>query len=123
MPSTGLVASHIKELENRLNHIEDDADKMFALSELSEFYTFTNIREAQKLLAELQIMLQKHQHPDLMLMFHLNTAIVENQFYNYKLSEIHFKQALEIVEEEGNVSQQVEVYVDYAGTLINLNDF
>ncbi len=122
MSSTALVASRIKELENRLNHIEDDDNKMFALSELSEFYTFTNIREAQKLLAELHTMLQKHQHPDMMLTFHLNTAIVENQFYNYKLSEIHFQQALEIVENEGNVSQQVEVYIDYAGTLINLNE-
>lgn len=122
MPSNLLVANHIKELENRLNRIEDDTNKMFALSELSEFYTFTNIREAQKLLAELQISLQKNQHPDLLLSYHLNTAIVENQFYNYKLSEIHFQQALEIVEYEGNVSQQVEVYIDYAGTLINLNE-
>lgn len=122
MPTNVLPISRIKELENRLTHIEDDKIKMFALSELAEFYTFTNIREAQKLLSELQKKLQKHQHPDLILNFHLNTAIVENQFYNYKLSEIHFQQALNIVEDEGNVSQQVEVYIDYAGTLINLNE-
>ena len=122
MPTNVLPISRIKELENRLTHIEDDKIKMFALSELAEFYTFTNIREAQKLLSELHKKLQKHQYPDLILNFHLNTAIVENQFYNYKLSEIHFQQALNIVEDEGNVSQQVEVYIDYAGTLINLNE-
>ncbi len=122
MPASAIAASRIQELESRLNHIEDDANKMFALSELSEFYTFTNIREAQKLLAELHVTLQKNQHPDLLLGYHVNTAIVENQFYNYKLSEIHFKHALLIVEDEGNVSQQVEVYIDYAGTLINLNE-
>ena len=122
MPTNAQVTTRIKEIENRLSHIEDDANKMLALSELSEFYTFTNIREAQKLLAELQILLQKHRHPDFLLRFHLNTAIVENQFYNYKLSEIHFKHALEIVEDQGNISQLVEVYIDYAGTLINLNE-
>ena len=74
MPTNALVTKRIKEIENRLSHIEDDANKMLALSELSEFYTFTNIREAQKLLAELQILLQKHQHPDFLLRFHLNTS-------------------------------------------------
>ena len=122
MSSNVATISRIKELETLLVHIDDDTNKMSALSELSEFYTFTNIREAQKLLAELHKKLQKNPYPDLMLKFHLNTAIVENQFYNYKLSEIHFKQALTIVEDEGNVSQQVEVYIDYAGTLINLNE-
>ncbi len=114
--------ARIKELESRLILIDDNMNKMLALSELAEFYTFTNIREAQKHLSELQKKLQKNQHPDLMLNYHLNTAIVENQFYNYKLSEIHFQNAVNIVEEEGNVSQQVEVYIDYAGTLINLNE-
>ncbi|MBL7817510.1 MAG: histidine kinase [Saprospiraceae bacterium] len=122
MSSSAFAASKIRDLENRLTNIQDDSKKMLAMSEVSEFYTFTNIREAQKLLAELQKLLQKHHHHELILNFHLNTAIVENQFYNYKLSEIHFQQALEIVENEGNVSQQVEVYIDYAGTLINLNE-
>ncbi len=122
MPNNALVTTRIKEIENRLSHISDDESKMLALSELSEFYTFTNIREAQKLLSELQILLQKQPHPDFLLRFHLNTAIVENQFYNFKLSEIHFKHALNIVEAEGNVTQLVEVYIDYAGTLINLNE-
>ena len=36
------------------------------------------------------------------LFWHL-CAIVENQFYNFKLSDIHFDQAIRIVEEEGKL--------------------
>ncbi len=120
MPNSTIEISKIKQLQNQLYSIEDDEQKLQALQELAEFYTYTNIREAQKLLAEQYKLFQKYHHPDMMLNFHLNTAIVENQFYNFKLSDIHFNQALNIVEEEGNVTQITEVYIDYAGTLINL---
>jgi hypothetical protein len=116
MPSNNTLAQkRIDDLENRLATFESDDVRLLALNELAGFYTFTNIREAQKRLAEQQLLLQKRPYPDLLLSFHLNTAIVENQFYNYRLSEIHFRQALAIVENEGNVSQLVEVLIDFAG--------
>ncbi len=122
MPNAAIKISKIKELEHQLDFIGDNEQKLHALHELAEFYTFTNIREAQKLLADQYKLLLKYQHPELMLNFHLNTAIVENQFYNFKLSDIHFNEALNIVENEGNVTQQTEVYIDYAGTLMNLGE-
>ena len=97
-------------------------DKLRTIHELADFYTFTNIREAKKLLAEQSILLQKHQNTEGVLRFHLNTAIVENQFYNFKQSDKHFRLALKIVEDEGNATQQAEVYIDYAGTLMNLGE-
>jgi two-component system, LytTR family, sensor kinase len=123
MPSNNILAQkRIDDLENRLTAFESDDVRLLALNELTGFYTFTNIREAQKRLAEQQLLLQKRPYPDLLLSFHLNTAIVENQFYNYRLSEIHFRQALAIVENEGNVSQLVEVLIDFAGTLMNMHE-
>jgi two-component system, LytTR family, sensor kinase len=116
-----LAQKRISDLENRLDKIEHDDVKLLALNELAEFYTFTNIREAQKRLAEQHHLLEKTPIFDLLLSLHLNTAIVENQFYNYRLSEIHFRNALSLVEEEGNVSQLVEVLIDFAGTLMNMN--
>jgi two-component system, LytTR family, sensor kinase len=122
MPNSNTLAQkRIEVLENQIDKLETDEGKCLALNELVGFYTFTNIRAAQKRLAELNRLLQKRAYPDLLLSFHLNTAIVENQFYNYRLSEIHFKQALAIVENEGNVTQLVEVLIDFAGTLINMN--
>jgi hypothetical protein len=98
MPITNTAAQkRIHDLENQLDRLGSDDGKLLALNELAQFYTFTNIREAQKRLAEQQSVLQKKPYPDFLLSFHLNTAIVENQFYNYRLSEIHFRQALIIV--------------------------
>jgi two-component system, LytTR family, sensor kinase len=123
MPNSNTLAQkRIDYLENQLEKLGSDDSKLLALNELAGFYTFTNIREAQKRLAEQNILLQKRQNPDLLLSFHLNTAIVENQFYNYRLSEIHFRQALVIVEAEGNVTQLIEVLIDFAGTLMNMNE-
>jgi tetratricopeptide (TPR) repeat protein len=122
MFSTAVVASRIKELENKLDNKQDSENRLLTLAELAEFYTFTNIRQAQKLLSEQQQVLKNRQHPELMLNLHLNIAIVENQFYNFKLSEMHFQQALSIVEDIGNISQQVEVQLDYAGTLLNMGE-
>ena len=122
MTTKNLTAQkRISDLENRLDKIESNDVKVLALNEIAEFYTFTNIREAQKRLSEQHRLLETHGTFDLLLNFNLNTAIVENQFYNYKLSEIHFQNALELVEEQGNVSQLVEVLIDFAGTLINMN--
>jgi two-component system, LytTR family, sensor kinase len=122
MPHINMLAQQrIEALKNQIDRLETDDGKCLALNELAGFYTFTNIREAQKRLAEQHRLLQKRDYPDLLLSFHLNTAIVENQFYNYRLSEIHFKQALAIVENEGNVTQLVEVLIDFAGTLINMH--
>ena len=122
MPTTNTLAQkRIEALENQLDTFDTDDGKLLALNELAGFYTFTNIREAQKRLAEQNRLLLKREYPDLLLNFNLNTAIVENQFYNYRLSEIHFRQALAIVENEGNVSQLVEVLIDFAGTLINMH--
>ena len=110
MTTKNLTAQkRITDLENRLEKLESSDVKVLALNEIAEFYTFTNIREAQKRLAEQHRLLETHGTFDLLLNFNLNTAIVENQFYNYKLSEIHFRNALELVEEQGNVSQLVEV--------------
>ena len=119
--STVLESSRIESLEMSLDFAESEEQRLYKLHELIEYYTFTNIREAQRLLAEQFKLLQKHQHPEFLLYYHVNTAIIENQVYNFKLSDIHFQHAINIVEDEGNVSQQVEVYIDYIGTLINLN--
>jgi two-component system, LytTR family, sensor kinase len=123
MPTRNTGAQkRIEDLENRLDKLDSDDTKLLALNEIASFYTFTNIREAQRRLAEQQILLEKRQYPDILLGFNLNTAIVENQLYNYRLSEIHFRQALEIVENEGNVSQLIEVLIDFAGTLMNMHE-
>jgi two-component system, LytTR family, sensor kinase len=122
MTAASITPHNIQELENGITETGNEEKRLYALSELASFYTFTSIREAQRLLAEQLRLLQKYQHPDLLLRYHLNTAIVENQFYNYRLSEMHFQEAVKIVDDEGDAHQKIEVYLDFSGTLMNKND-
>jgi two-component system, LytTR family, sensor kinase len=111
----------IKQLETLFETVEKDEQKLMILAELAGYYTFTNIREAQKLLADQAELLTHYHFSDAQLSYHLNVAIVENQLYNYELSDIEFKKALELVRDSG-LRQQTEVYIDYAGTLMNLKE-
>jgi two-component system, LytTR family, sensor kinase len=121
MPTT-LTTSHLNKLENRLLHATDNGQKLVALYELIDYYTFTNIHEAQRLLKDYHGTFTQQNNPELLLQYHLNYAIVENQLYNFQASENHFQSVLTIVEKEGNATQQAEAYIDYAGTLMNLNE-
>lgn len=103
-----------------LAQFDEHFKELSTLSEMSAQHVFTDIRLAQKYLGELQSMLKKMSYPDFELVFHLNTALVENQLYNYTLSERHFQEAIEILKERGDVTQLAEAYIDYAGTLLNL---
>ena len=111
----------IKQLEDLFETVADDERRLMILAELAGYYTFTNIREAQKLLTYQAELLTQYHFSDAQLSYHLNTAIVENQLYNYELSDIEFKKALELVRDSG-LRQQTEVYIDYAGTLMNLKE-
>jgi tetratricopeptide (TPR) repeat protein len=100
--------------------IDERQQRLFTLNKVISQLVFTDISKAQKNLAEQKEILDLFDQPDFQLYYHLNTALVENQLYNYNLSEIHFRKALEILGERGDVSQLAEAYIDYAGTLLNL---
>ena len=111
---------HPNDMDDTSTHFDEHFKQLSAASELAELYVFTDIQLAHKHLGELQMLLKKSNNPDFELSFHLNTALVENQLYNYKLSEIHFQNAIEILKERGDATQLAEAYIDYAGTLLNL---
>lgn len=90
------------------------------LEKLARQHLFTDLSKAHKFLAEQQEILAGCDLPDFRLSYHLHTALIENQLYNYNLSDIHFRMALEILGERGDVNQLTETYIDYAGTLLNL---
>ena len=115
-------AHTLKRLESQLERQKDDTQRLILLDQLTNHYAFTDVRKAQKLLGLQLDILKRKEHPDFKFNFHINTAFVENQLYNYYLSEMHFKEAIDIVEERGDVKQQVEIYIDYAGTCMNLDE-
>ena len=112
----------IKQLEQKLTKQKSPAQRLLLLDQLLDYYAFTNYRKAQKYLAEVKKILIEYPDRDHQLNYHIHKAFIENQLYNYYLAEIHFKQAIEILEERGDVKQQAEAYIDYAGTCINLGE-
>ncbi|MCC6727143.1 MAG: histidine kinase [Saprospiraceae bacterium] len=108
-------------LESALHLIDERLQRLATLDKLSSQLVFTDISKAQKYLAEIFQILTDYDQPDFVLNYNLNMALVENQLYNYNLSEIHFRLALEILGERGGVNQLTETYIDYAGTLLNLD--
>jgi two-component system, LytTR family, sensor kinase len=107
-------------LEQKLQQQEDPLQRLLLLDQLAGHYAYTNVHRAQELLAELLDILQVHIYPDYRLNYHLNTAIIENQLYNFAEAEVHFLRAIDLLEERGTVKQQAEVYIDYAGVCMNL---
>lgn len=108
------------ELEQKLEFQGDPLQRLILIDKLSSYYAYTNLQRAQELLKEQLEILQSYEHPDFLLNYHINQAIIENQLYNFREAEAHFLKAIDIIEDRGDVKQQVEIYIDYAGTCMNL---
>ena len=113
--------SHIQQLESKLRQQKDQRQRIVLIDQLTNYYAYTDVKKSQLLLEEQQKLLQSWNYPDVKLNYHLNTATVENQLYNYYLAEIHFLQAIDLLDERGTAIQQAEAFIDYAGTCINLD--
>ncbi len=109
-------------MESTTGIIDDRLKRLARLEHSASEHLFTNIQEAQKYLDDLEKLLLEIPNPEIELNFYLFTAIVENQLYNYDLSVIHFDKAIEILSERGDANQLAEAFIDYSGTLLNLNE-
>ena len=109
-------------LEKQLTDRQDDRQQLFVLDRLIGHLAFTNVQRARELLVQEEAVLERCDLPDIRLNFHLRAVFIANQLYRFEDSARHFQQAIEIVEERGDVSQQASAYIDYAGTCINQSD-
>lgn len=118
---TGAVPSmsEILLLENKLKLQSEPLQRLVLIDQMAGHYAFTNVRRAQALLQEQVEILKVHDYPDFRLNYFLNSAIIENQLYNFADAEQLFQKAIELLEDIGNVKQLAEVYIDYAGTCMN----
>ncbi|MEY2904232.1 MAG: hypothetical protein RJA52_248, partial [Bacteroidota bacterium] len=110
-----------QKLENSLANATSEEQKLLLLDQLVSFYSFTDIKIAEKYLRLLEDVLAKIRSQDILFRYHLSKAAIENQKYNYEAAINHFDNALQIVEKVGDATQQAEAYIDYAGTCINTN--
>lgn len=93
---------------------------MILVDKLLAQYVFTNLKRAKELIEEQERLLQIYYLTDIELNFLQYSALVANQLYDYEASIRYFKAALDLIEVGGDVNQLAEVYIDYAGTCINI---
>ena len=110
----------IEELEQKLLLQKDSRQRLVLIDHLTTHYAFTNVSRALSLLEEQFNILEVYSYPDFKLNFYLNKAIVENHLYHYEIAEVYFLKAIKMLEEIGTVKQQAEMFIDYAGTCMNL---
>lgn len=122
MQNSALEKIELPVLEEKLRHQTDDLKRLLLIDQLAGQYAFTDIKKAQTLLREEWELLQNCSYPDFLLNYHINCAFIENQLYNYQEAKSHLEKVQELVEERGDVKQQAEVYIDYAGVCINLQE-
>ncbi|MCB0663918.1 MAG: tetratricopeptide repeat protein [Saprospiraceae bacterium] len=121
MDSFLLQEEQIRQLESQLETHESPLGKITTLEKLIAYYAFTQVGKAKQLLLDLGKILNGENLPDHNIQFFLASGFVDNQLYDYQSSHGYYLAALDLIEERGDVAQKVEVYIDLAGTLINLD--
>lgn len=120
MSSNVNIRSKIHDLELALQNETDLQEKMRLTNELAAKLTFSNINKTKQLLVKISQEIDNIDDTEILLQYYLNTAIVQNLLYRYDSAQAHFKKALNILVDFGSADQQIEAYIDYSGTLINL---
>lgn len=111
---------NFQQYELKLSQQKDPMQRLLLIDQMAGCYTFTNISRALELLEEQAVIFKTHDYPDFRLNYQLNRANIDNQLYNFKSAEQHFLLAIDILEERGTVKQLAETFIDYSGTLMNL---
>ncbi|HHH50454.1 MAG TPA: tetratricopeptide repeat protein [Saprospiraceae bacterium] len=120
MTNPAILYQHtVKRLELKLEKQTDPEQRMVLLDQLANQYVYTDVRKAQLHLDELEEILKHIVNDDIKLNKLINTALVENQLYNFILAERHFEKAFEMLEDRGGIKQQAEAYIDYTSVCIN----
>lgn len=107
-------------LEQKLQQRKDPMQRLALIDQLACHYAFTNVARARQLLEEEYRILRVFNYSDFKLNYHLNLATIENNLYHFAEAEKAFQKAIAVLEDMGTAKQVAEVYIDYAGTLMNL---
>lgn len=113
----------LERLEQSLSGPMDPVEKLRLLNQLTQHHIYTDIQKAQKFLEEQRLVFTKIENPTLYLQYLIQCAITENHLYNYNFADSLFSKAINLAETQMEPVQLVDLYVDYIGTCLNLNNF
>ena len=113
------IKKYITTLEESLFLEKEPTKKFDILTQLIEYYTFTNTKKARLYIEEQHKLLEKIDNENAFIQYDVNVGFIENQHYNYFLSESHYANAVAKLEKSDDVDFRVEVYIDYTATCVN----
>jgi two-component system, LytTR family, sensor kinase len=96
------------------------AEKSLLQLRLTAYYVFKDIEKAQQYIKKIEGYIQRSSDFTARFYLHLSAASIENNLYHFQSAQAHCLKAIEIANEYGSISEQAEVFIDYAGICINL---
>lgn len=110
-------------LESSISSQDDPVEKLKLLSQLTGVYIYTDLKKAQQCLEAQKSLFAKLENPAYYLQYLVQSAILENNLYNYHFAEATFNKAVPMAEALLDGAALTEVYIDYLGTWLNLGNF
>lgn len=111
----------LSQWEKKLAKTSDPLLRQELINNILAHYIYTNTSRAQLLLAEQEDLLLQWPNPAIQLNFHYYNAVIENQRYHFSDAAKYYLDALILAEEQGDPTLRIGLYIDYAGTCMNLD--
>ncbi len=123
MPAYLPTPLDLQEIEHTLSTDNLSAyERIHALDILLNQYVFTNPIRARCLLAEQRQLLLENEDDDYQLSFFLHLGSQKSQEYDFAEARAALEEAVRLVDAQGDINEKVEVYLDFIGVLINLEE-
>ncbi len=110
----------LKQWEAKLSKTNDPLRRQELLDRVIAHCIYIDTTRARAFLAEQENLLTQWPHTEFQLNFHYFSAVLENQLYHFQDAARHYLDALILAEEQGEAYRRTDLYIDYAGTCMNL---
>jgi hypothetical protein len=107
-------------LEEKISQTTDDFLRIRLLNELIADYVYTRPGQARPLLEQLNVLFSTTSSRESDFQYWLHLGNLENQEYDDQKALAAFERAVVRVDENGDIAEKIEVYLDYLGILVNL---
>ncbi|MCX8211417.1 MAG: hypothetical protein OTI34_10245, partial [Lewinella sp.] len=115
-----LTATATAALEEKISQTTDDFLRIRLLNELIADYVYTRPGQARPLLEQLNVLFSTTSSRESDFQYWLHLGNLENQEYDDQKALAAFERAVVRVDENGDIAEKIEVYLDYLGILVNL---
>lgn len=116
------VSTTVAQAEDALAAAPSDLEHLRWINLLVAEYVYTRPARARRLLEQQRQILAGGDYVEQAFYHYLHLGNLENQEYHDLAARAALERAMAGVDEYGDIAEKIEVYLDYAGTLLNLEE-